>query len=279
MKAFDLVMMGAYLALGGAGLQEVHGGSAAPSTGSQATVVAQAPAPKSPAVTSKDGGSAAASPATSPSADAAASPAGAKKAPAMDPEVKALVDRVQAFYEQTQDFTARFQQDYTYKAFKRKQTSTGSMTFKKPGLMRWEYEKPSPKTFILSNDKLYAHDPAAMTITRGAFDTSQLSASVTFLWGKGKLADEFSIAKVACKDCKGTLLELTPLKPDARFKKVKLEVDPKTAQVLRSIVIDPTGDENAITFSALKANAGVSDDAFKLTPPPNTQVIDLPGGK
>lgn len=75
------------------------------------------------------------------------------------PEVKALVDRVQTFYEKTADFVSGFRQDYTYKTFKRTQTSSGTVTFKKPGLMRWEYERPTPKTFVLAQDKVYAYDP------------------------------------------------------------------------------------------------------------------------
>ena len=37
----------------------------------------------------------------------------------MTPEVKALVDRMQGFYERTQDFTADFKQEYHYKTFNR----------------------------------------------------------------------------------------------------------------------------------------------------------------
>jgi outer membrane lipoprotein carrier protein len=105
--------------------------------------------------------------------------------------------------------------------------------------------------------------------------TDKLSASVTFLWGKGRLADEFSITKLDCPTCTGTLLELTPKIPDSRFKKVKLEVDPKQATVLRSIVVDPDGSENAITFTNLKLNTGVDDKAFVVQKPPGTQVMDF----
>lgn len=192
----------------------------------------------------------------------------------MAPEVKALVDRVQGFYEKTQDFVAEFQQDYTYQAFKRTQRSSGTVTFRKPALMRWEYAKPAPKTFVLAGDKIYAHDPEAKTLTKAALGSNQLSASVTFLWGQGKLGDEFSIAKMDCAKCTGTLLELTPLKPDPRFRVVRLEVDPKTAQVLKSTVVDPDGSENAITFKNLKANTGVDEKHFKLAPPEGTQVVD-----
>jgi|GEM_PF-317903 outer membrane lipoprotein carrier protein len=194
------------------------------------------------------------------------------------PDVKLLVDRVQAFYEKTQDFTADFKQEYTYKAFKRTQVSSGAVTFKKPALMRWEYAKPSPKTFVLAGDRVYAHDPEAKLLTVAAMNTNQLSASVTFLFGVGKLENEFSIVKKACAKCTGTQLELTPLVADPRFKKIYLEVDEKSAMVIKSTVIDPDGSENAISFLALKTNVGVNETFFVMRPPPGTQVQDFRTG-
>lgn len=192
----------------------------------------------------------------------------------MASDVRTLVDRMQAFYEKTEDFQSNFVQDYTYKASRRKQTSSGKVTFKKPGLMRWDYEKPAPKTFVLAGEKIYAYDPAAMTLSVAKVDTSQLSASVTFLFGKGRLADEFTIQKAECKTCKGTLLVLNPLKKDPRFKQLKLEVDPGSAQVLKSTVIDPDGSENTIAFTDLKANVKVGPDHFKINPPDGTRIDD-----
>ncbi|MBN1208286.1 MAG: outer membrane lipoprotein carrier protein LolA [Myxococcaceae bacterium] len=191
------------------------------------------------------------------------------------PEVKTLVERMQAFYEKTEDFKSAFKQDYKYKTFRRTQTSTGTVTYKKPGLMRWEYEKPSKRTFVLAGNKVYAHDPEAQSLTVASVDTSKLSASVTFLFGQGRLADEFNIKKGACADCKGTLLVLDPVRPDPRFQQVRLEVDPKTAQVLKSTVVDPDGSENTIAFLELKTNVGIAADSFKINPPEGTRVDDF----
>jgi outer membrane lipoprotein carrier protein len=224
------------------------------------------------AAPSKDGGTAA-----KPAERQELKPAAAIPRPVMAPDVAKLVERLQAFYEKTQDFSAGFRQDYTYKQFKKTTTSTGKVVFKKPALMRWEYETPNKKTFVLSNDKVYMHDPDAMTLTKANAGTDKLSASVTFLWGKGKLADEFAIARKDCATCKGTLLELTPLKFDPRFNKVFFEVDPISAQVMKSIVIDPDGSENAIAFTTLDLNTGVKDEFFKLTPPAGTQMMDMTG--
>ncbi|MBL0697796.1 outer membrane lipoprotein carrier protein LolA [Comamonas sp. JC664] len=219
---------------------------------------------------------------TAPAAAAPKAPQAAAttpEKPAMTPEVKSLVDRMQAFYEKTGDFRAGFRQDYKYKTFRRTQTSEGVVTYKKPGLMRFEYQKPSPRTFVLAGNKVYAYDPAAQSLTVAAVDTSQLSASVTFLFGQGKLADEFSITKGACKDCKGTLLVLDPLKNEPRFRQVRLEVDPATAQVLKSTVVDPDGSENTISFLNLKTNVGLDADSFKLDVPDDTRVDDFTKSK
>ncbi len=196
----------------------------------------------------------------------------------MTAEVRKWVDRMQAFYERIADFTAHFEQQYRYKAFNRVQNSSGTVVFKKPGQMRWEYLKPSPKTFVLAHDRVYAHDPEAMTVTKANLGADQLSASVTFLWGKGRLADEFSIAKLPesdCADCKGPVLEMTPLRNDPRFRKIRLEIDPSSAQVARSTVVDPDGSENSFRFLELKVNQKVGDEKFKLSPPEGTQIVDL----
>jgi outer membrane lipoprotein carrier protein len=190
-------------------------------------------------------------------------------------EVRTLVGRVQAFYESTQDFHADFEQRYTYKTFGRTQGSSGTVRYKRPAMMRWEYLEPSKRTFVLAQDVVYAYDPEAQTLTKASLGTSQLSASVTFLWGKGKLLEEFDVAKAPCEACKGTLLVLTPKKSDPRFQQVRLEVDSKSGQVLASTVVDPDGSENVIHFNHLKTNVGLKQEDFKLTPPSGTQVTDL----
>ena len=72
-----------------------------------------------------------------------------------------------------------------------------------------------------------------------------------------------------------TLMVLDPVRPDPRFRQVRLEVDTKTAQVLKSTVVDPDGSENAISFLDLKTNVGIAADSFKINPPEGTRVEDF----
>lgn len=203
-----------------------------------------------------------------------ATPVGSSS-PAMSKDLRSLVERMQTFYQQTDDFTADFNQVYAYKAFNRTQHASGRVIFKKPAKMRWDYQSPSPKTLVLSGDNAYAYEPDAKTLTKTSFSSSDLSTSLTFLWGRGKLTDEFSIKEEPCKTCKGQLLLLTPLKAETRFKEIRLEVDPTSAQVLKSIVTDTDGSENAISFSNLRRNTGKMDKDFAINPPDGTEIVDL----
>jgi outer membrane lipoprotein carrier protein len=203
--------------------------------------------------------------------------AGGAGAPATEPtaEVKALVERMQAFYERTEDFTANFRQTYLYKSFGRTTTSTGTVAFKKPAQMRWDYLSPAPRSFVLTGERVYAWDPQAQTLTRAALPTSELSSSVTFLWGKGHLLDEFTISRAPCPDCQGVLLVLRPRKSETRFRELRLELEPKTAQVRKSVVVDPDGSENTILFTDLKTNTGLSKERFILDVPAGIPVLDV----
>ncbi len=204
----------------------------------------------------------------------AAAPA-AKAEAAMDPEVKKLVDAMQAFYEKTSDFQAHFEQDYRYATFKRVQKSSGKVLFKKPALMRWDYEKPGLKTIVVAGAKVYMYDVEAQQLVVAPFNLDKLSASVSFLLGRGKLADEFRISRAHRPDLTGgTVLELVPKQADPRFDRIFFVVDPKTNAVVQSLVVDPDGSENHMTFSQVKTDQNLGKEAFHFEPPPGTQVID-----
>src|SRR5512140_2721069 len=120
--------------------------------------------------------------------------AAAPAAPA-GPTSAALAAKVQGYYERTRDLEARFTQTYTYAGFGRRQVSSGALRVKKPGKMRWDYEKPAPKTVAVSGSRLVQYEPEEnQAYVDDAFDASAMSAAVPFLLGKGELAREFDLS-------------------------------------------------------------------------------------
>jgi outer membrane lipoprotein carrier protein len=193
-------------------------------------------------------------------------------APAAPGDAASVVARVQAFYDRTKDLTARFQQTYTYSGFGRKQVSSGKLLVKKPGMMRWDYEEPEPKTVAVKGSRLVQLEPEEnQAYVDEKFDSTALSAAVTFLLGKGDLAKDFT----ASLDPGGALV-LVPRSADPRVVSVTLTVA-DDGRVTSTRVVDGAGNVNEIRFEDVKRNVGLPDAAFEVKLPADVRRLAPPG--
>jgi outer membrane lipoprotein carrier protein len=187
-----------------------------------------------------------------------------------------VVAKMQRFYEKIQDLKADFRQEVSSPATGRTKTTYGQVRLKKPGKMRWDYVKPEKKHFISDGTVLWVYEPEDQQAFRQELKSQNLSAAVTFLAGKGKLADEFTstllpAGKLGAKT--DYAVTLTPKKPSAQFKNITLVVDPKLFQVKLSVVTTPDGGQSKVWFTGIQLNKKIDDKVFKFTPPPGVRVI------
>ena len=204
---------------------------------------------------------------------APATPAAAPSRLAVD----AVVERVQKRYDSASDFRARFTQTLTSTAMGRKTNSAGGVMFKKPGRMRWDYDKPEKATYVSDGGVLWLYEPEDQQAFKQELKASQLPAALAFLTGKGKLASEFDITAVA-KSAYGTpgdyLLSLSPKVAEPQVKTILFVVDPKTYDVRESVITDGQGNLNDLTFADIKTNSHLPESEFHFSPPPGVRVID-----
>jgi outer membrane lipoprotein carrier protein len=190
-----------------------------------------------------------------------------------------VASKIQKFYDQTTDFQAAFRQVYHAETLGKDKTSSGYVYIKKPGRMRWDYKEPRPKYFVADGHALYAYDPELeQVMVDRSFSDSDLSAAVTFLWGKGNLTEEFQITFSKRTDLAGpkqVALELQP-KKDAHFTKLIFVVDTESFMVDETLVEDPGGNINQISFTKAKTNVGLKDEIFKFEIPKGVTVIEAP---
>ncbi len=192
-------------------------------------------------------------------------------------DLHTVVDRMQKRYDQAKDFRARFSQSYSRAVMGRSTVSTGSVAFKKPGRMRWDYDKPEPRTFVSNGQVLWLYEPTEKQAFKQDLKTSQLPAALAFLMGKGKLADEFDIAfaKEAKQGRPGDYrLALVPKQPQSTYKSILFVVDPKDFLVRETVLVDQQGNTNHFIFDDLQVNDKVPDTLFKWSPPPGVRVVD-----
>ena len=190
-----------------------------------------------------------------------------------------VANKIQKFYDQTTDFQAAFRQVYHAEAFGKDKVSSGYVYIKKPGRMRWDYKEPRPKYFVADGHALYAYDPdLEQVMVDRSFTDSDLSAAVTFLWGKGNLIEDFQInfsKRTGLAGPKHVALELKP-KKDVRFTTLIFVVATESFMVDETLVEDPGGNINHIYFTNVRTNVGLKDNIFSFEIPKGVAVIEAP---
>gem|GEM_PF-2247445 len=170
-------------------------------------------------------------------------------------DVAAVVAKVQAFYEKAEGMDARFTQTFRHGGIPSRlggSTAQGRLRIRKPrgdasARMRWDYD--DGRMILVVGELAYTYDPDTKQITLYRLDARTLSAAVTFLWGKGNLADDFEISRSTRTDLgEGVALDLVPRKASEGFSKVHLVVDESTGIVRRSVVVQADGSENHFAF-------------------------------
>lgn len=191
---------------------------------------------------------------------------------AVAPTAGDILDKVQAFYAQTKQLTAKFRQSVTNATFGDTATSDGRVWIKKPGKMRWDYNgKPRQgkttvrKSFLSDGAMLWLVEHDNKQVFRQDLEQNMLPVAVSFLYGKGDLKRDFNaVMETSKKYGTGTdlVLKLTPKKPSAQYKNLFLVVDPTNHRVKQSIIIDSNDNINEFRFYEPDLEKEVKDAWF-----------------
>jgi outer membrane lipoprotein carrier protein len=184
------------------------------------------------------------------------------------PTAADLTRKVQAYYERTRDLQAGFTQTWVYAGAGRTLISTGTLKVKKPGLMRWDYLTPAVKVVAVTGRRLVQYEPEErQAYVEEQFDASGMTAAVGFLVGQGDLARDFTPALG-----EGGTLVLRPRVADPRVARITFTVGPD-GEVLATAVLDGSGNENRLVFTAIRRNGGLADAAFEVKLPAGTRRV------
>ena len=183
------------------------------------------------------------------------------------------LDKLQAVYDKTHSFEAQFKQTYWNKLFDKTTRSEGSLSYQKPGKMRWDYLKPHEKSFILNQKTLWLVDVEEKTVqVNRCFQEDDLVASLVFLGGRGKLKGQFKVQSQKLKE-----LVLIPKTKSSVFEKLVLVFDPKTHHVLQTTIIDPDGNKNEFKFEKSRYNHRIKPAQFGYKAAPDFELLEMPG--
>ncbi|MCB0323934.1 MAG: outer membrane lipoprotein chaperone LolA [Bdellovibrionales bacterium] len=185
-----------------------------------------------------------------------------------------LLQAVEQRYESFTDLAARFYQDSYFIGLGQRVQSSGTVRFKKPGMMDWIYERPDPQRFVADGTTLWFSQPELNQVTVGAFQSSFSSdLPVSFLLGIGKLTENFKLLE-SCRSSDGVVLKLTPNAADPNLDEFMLLVDASSKLPKGAKVVDLGGNETSITFEEVDLTQQFSAGDFRFDIPKGTDVID-----
>ena len=194
--------------------------------------------------------------------------------PPVSKDLKRVLDRLQKHYHDTKSFTAKFNEEIATVGAPKRQRQ-GTVSFRKPGRMRWEFETPEKQTIVSDGETLYSYDPDLNQVVETPLKQALKSSSATsFLLGIGNINRDFKAAFASPPTPTG----LIDLILDAKTGGYKIEVglDPKTYDLTKLTLTDQLGDVTKIDFSDIHDNVELSDSIFAFKAPPGADIVTAP---
>lgn len=198
----------------------------------------------------------------------------AANAAAQQPTAASLAKRVDDHYNHLHSLQARYTERYQGMGLDR--TETGTLTLSKPGRMRWAYDSPAGKLFLLDGHDAIAYTPGDAQATR--FPEKQLDdlrSPLRFLLGHTELAKELDhLTLTPATDSPRTYtLSGTPKGMAQRLQSLALTVDAAgQIQSMRTLEVD--GSITTFIFSNMHEDIPTTSTDFTFRPPPGVSIVN-----
>jgi outer membrane lipoprotein carrier protein len=197
-------------------------------------------------------------------------------AAAAPPDVKAIADAVDRRYNNLRSLRAEFTEIYRGAGVER--TESGTLWLKRPGKMRWEYRRPREKLFIADGKHAWFYVPGERQARKAPLKKlDDLRSPLRYLLGKTNLAKEFDGLAVAAEVPPAVpgnvMLRGVPHGMEDRVTEVLLETTPES-RIARLLIQEVDGSTTEFRFADTAENVAVSDAQFRLSLPPDVEVVE-----
>ena len=194
-------------------------------------------------------------------------------------EVEEVTALIQKKYDTLESFSAAFTQTLINQALNQTREEGGILYMKRAGMMRWEYQYPEEKLFISDGKTIYWYLPQEkMVQTLKLEEIEGEQTPVLFLAGRGDLKRDFIIepSPPGSTPPEGSYqLVLTPRRGEESYQKLILEVDVRSYQVKRMVLLDLIGNITEYRFRNIKENLKLPERFFQFKIPKGVEVYPL----
>jgi outer membrane lipoprotein carrier protein len=183
----------------------------------------------------------------------------------------ALIRKVDDHYNHLSSLRARYTERYAGMGMDR--TESGTLLLKKPGRMRWTYDQPVGKVFVLDGKFAWSYTPGTDQAQRvPAKQLDDLRSPLRFLLGHTQLKKELDNLTVT-PEGSGFRISGVPKGIAQRVKLLTLGIT--AAGAIESMRLEEVdGAVTEFAFSGMQENVPVKSGDFVFTPPVGVTVVD-----
>lgn len=191
---------------------------------------------------------------------------------------------LEAHYQHTRTMAGVFLEKYSSGGTEIR-VETGKVYFSRPGRMRWDYDSPEVKMFLVDGKNVWYYVPAGHTASRTSIKgSSDWRTPLALLAGKAnleRLCGSLSLGSATSRDPEeraseagNSVLACAPRKEDVEaFRQVLFEVNPRD-QLVR-VTIRQAGDiETEFRFGDWHENVQFEEAKFHFEPPAGVVIVD-----
>lgn len=199
-------------------------------------------------------------------------------------EVREVVKKLQARYEQTRDLQADFKQSTKIEGFATPISSRGRVYIKKPGRLRWDYLDPTVEEIYVNRNDVMMYVPEHKQVLVGKL--TQMAASqapLQLLQGVAKLEEQFELEPTPGRERGEGGVPLVTLLPKQTepasvrtVDRIVLELQPKTYFIKTVSIHEISGNVSTFQFNNLKPNTGLKNALFEFETPAGVEVVKAP---
>jgi outer membrane lipoprotein carrier protein len=217
-------------------------------------------------------------------------------------EASNLAARMEGRYRNATTLQATFLERYSENGAVLR-TESGTARFRRPGKMRWEYDRPEKDLFLVDGKTAWFYVPADHTVTRvPAKQSEDLRTPLALLAGQMKISRICSRVEIAehenplnegdavlhcvVRGQRKNPMDLTSAQADSAFGNdgadaIFFEVNRDTGELARIIVRQAGGIQVEFRFENWRFDPPIPESMFHFEAPPGVAIVngELPDGK
>jgi outer membrane lipoprotein carrier protein len=210
---------------------------------------------------------------------------------------KAIARLLEEHYHHAQTLRAVFLERYS-EGPREARIESGTVYFRRPGRMRWEYESPEKKLFVADGKTVWFYVPADHTVTRAPMkESSDWRTPLALLTGKAdlsRLCSRIDLASQSGTPAGHAILRCLPrgekneesaagpssskdsteLPGAGNFTEVLLEVDSSSGELARAEIRQAGGIDLEYRFGDWQQDLPLPDEMFRFRAPAGVAIVD-----